>query len=144
MTGVVGAHERPLASSIDQTPALQGFEAMMEFAEPVEKVEDRVVGQRPVLTMVGLEEVRPRTAPFGCAGREHPVQGGLLVGIGTPAQVAHAHNVFALSHDGFQERVAGVHDVVYGLGADRTEAGHLAGLAIDGIAAQHCRVVDPD
>jgi hypothetical protein len=144
IAGVVGADEGPFASTIDQTPALQGFEAVMELAEPVEKVEDRVVGQRPVDTVVGLEEVRPGTAPFCGTGREHPVQGGLLVGIGAPAQVAHAHNVLALGHDSFQERVAGVHDVVYGLGADRAEAGYLAGLAINGIAAQQCRVVDPD
>ena len=64
------------------------------------------------------------------------------MGGGAPAQVGHAYHVLALGQDGLEEGVVSVHDVEHHLGAHRPEAGQLAGLAVQGIAAHQGRVVD--
>src|ERR1700730_6446849 len=98
----------------------------------------------PVLAVIGLEEISPYAAAFGGAGREQPVEGGLLVGVGPPAQVRHADDILAFGNYALQEGVASVHHVVDGLGRDGAEPGYLARLSVNGVAAHHRRVVHPD
>ena len=105
MAGVVGRDERPLASSVHQSPALIGLLVMVELAQPLEQVQHGDVDLGPIDPVVGLEVGGARPAPFSGAGGEQPVKCGLLGGGGAPAQVGHADNVFSFGHHRFQDGV---------------------------------------
>jgi len=55
-----------------------------------------------------------------------------------------ADDVLALGRDGFEERVLGADQVEDDLGAHGAEAGHLARLAVYGIAPHQSAVIDAD
>src|SRR5262249_7007592 len=81
-------------------------------------VEDGQVRLRPVLAVVVLE-VGGAAAPFDRAGRVEPFERALLLGVGAPAQVGHAHDLLAVGGDGGEERIGGVDQVADDRGRDR-------------------------
>lgn len=110
MSRVVGWDEDAFAAAVDKRPVLSGLAVVMVGAEPIEQLEDRGLCSRPVFAVVRLKK-RHAVTPFDGTGGIQPLEGALLVGVGTPAQVRHPHHVLALGHDGSQERVLGVEKV---------------------------------
>src|SRR5579859_3844085 len=143
VAGVVGGDEGAFASAVDEGPAVVGFEVVVERAEPVEEVEDGVVGLGPVDAVVDLQVGLGGAAGHGAGGVE-PFQGGALVGGGTAAQVGDADDVVAVGGEGGQERVAGVDQVADGGDRHRSVADHFAHLAGDRVAPQQGGQVGAD
>src|SRR5690348_6761222 len=76
MAGVVGWDHGPFAVAVDEGPAVVGLEPVVVGAGPVEPVEHRQMGGRPVLAVVVLQICGPRAA-FGRTRRVEPFQRAL-------------------------------------------------------------------
>ncbi len=140
---VVRGDEVSFTCSFDQGPTFGGLQPVVVAAEPVEQLEHRDVGVRPIFAVVGLQETSPRATALGRTGREEPVESTFLVGVGAPAHVHDTDDLFAVGDDGLQHRVASCDHVAHCFDRCWPKAGYVAYLAVDWVAAQQGAVVDP-
>jgi hypothetical protein len=70
------------------SPALIGFQAVIERAQAIEQFQDGDMRRGPIEAMVGLPQPTPCAPGFDCAALVNPIEGALLECIGTPTEVS--------------------------------------------------------
>ena len=123
-------------------PAGVGLEVVVVAAHAVEVVEDGSEGGGPVLGVVDLE-AGGAVAAGDAAADVDPVQRGALQGGGLAAEVDHGADVDPVGHDRRFERVT-LDPLAHDRDRDGADAGDLAELAVEGVAALEGGVVDAD
>ncbi len=113
MSGIVACDEGSFAATFDERPTVGGLEVVVVWTEPVEELENGGMGVGPVLAVVVLQE-RQAVAALGGAGWIEPLERALLMGVGTPAQMGDADDVFAFGDDGGEEWVFRIDQVADG------------------------------
>ncbi|HEY2303226.1 MAG TPA: hypothetical protein VGH66_15105 [Acidimicrobiales bacterium] len=93
--------------SIDQLPVVAGLEVVVMHTQTIEQVKGREVRRGPVDPVVGLQMGLRRAALGGTAGIQ-PLEGGLLVGVRSSAEVSDAGDGMGPREDGTDKGISNV------------------------------------